>query len=395
MEKPQDKKDAVRVAKESGNYKSVTEGVSALDEALDSVKISVKAVMRDGEHSDPKIAFHAAWKEISYGITFVAASPSDRAEFGKGTFRVKKGEMHDYEFIAKLDPKGMKLYFVDQDHYRDTDEVKWQEPIKLTRLIIYSKDLLEESFGGTLDSAEFDSIFINPLRSNEQVLDGAWINPIERKPVQKTLGYLISVAPKNADIFMDGSAYKLSDMPKKQEQEKLLMDFIYPDGADLVARFVSTKGARHFQCQIPAKNVGVTDKDPNTSKQLDAASGAAYNDAVDAIFATAQVDDGHNGDTAKVGLAFLDGKLVEVTKTGMYKSHLVAKDATDAWNKAKADKRYEDLKAVITGSKIFDYAGQPRDTDGTYASGKQGSIKAKAQHVRFAVKRAFSNPFRR
>jgi ElaB/YqjD/DUF883 family membrane-anchored ribosome-binding protein len=46
-------------------------------------------------------------------------------------------------------------------------------------------------------------------------------------------------------------------------------------------------------------------------------------------------------------------------------------------------------------SNVLDYAGQPRDTNGQYATGKQGSLKAKAQHVRFAVKRAFSNPFRK
>lgn len=128
---------------------------------------------------------------------------------------------------------------------------------------------------------------------------------------------------------------------------------------------------------------------------FDGAGGAAYNDAVDAIFATATVEDGYNGQTAKVGLAFLDGKLVEVTKTGMYKSRIVAKDQSEALGKIKADKRYSNVNASVGGGKVFDYAGQPRDTDGTFASGKQGSIKAKAQHVRFAVKRAFSNPFRK
>lgn len=127
-------------------------------------------------------------------------------------------------------------------------------------------------------------------------------------------------------------------------------------------------------------------------------SGAAYNDAVDAIFATADVDDGHNGDTAKVGLSFLDGKVVEVTKTGLYKSHLTAKDATEALDKAKTDKRYKNLKASVGGGKALDdvcldYAGQPRDTDGTFASGKKNSIKAGANHLRIAVKRAFKNPF--
>lgn len=47
------------------------------------------------------------------------------------------------------------------------------------------------------------------------------------------------------------------------------------------------------------------------------------------------------------------------------------------------------------GEAALDYAGQPRDTDGTFASGKKNSIKAGANHLRIAVKRAFSNPFRK
>lgn len=42
----------------------------------------------------------------------------------------------------------------------------------------------------------------------------------------------------------------------------------------------------------------------------------------------------------------------------------------------------------------FDYTGQPRDTNGQYAEGKQGSLKARANKIRFAVKKAFKNPFR-
>lgn len=110
---------------------------------IDEAKISKRATIRDGENKlDKNIAFHAAWKEIPYGVSFVPASAYDREEFGKSTYRARKGEMKE-EIIVKLDPKGMKIYFVDGEHYRNTDEVKWQEPTNLTKLVIYNKSVVE------------------------------------------------------------------------------------------------------------------------------------------------------------------------------------------------------------------------------------------------------------
>lgn len=78
-------------------------------------------------------------------VAMVAASEADQKEFGKGVFRVGKGEMQ-IELIARVDPKGMKLYFVDNNHYVATDEVEWQEPIKLDKLVIFNKELFEQAY---------------------------------------------------------------------------------------------------------------------------------------------------------------------------------------------------------------------------------------------------------
>lgn len=154
------KEDAKDDAKENreGNAKfaNVPSGQSSVGKvyarrALRDVKqtmseaaISTRAIMRDGENSDKSIIAHVAWKEIPAGVSLVAASPEDKREFGKSVFRIRKGDMQ-YELIAKLNPKGMKLYFVDNKHYVNTDEVKWQEPIKLTKLFVYNKAALDDS----------------------------------------------------------------------------------------------------------------------------------------------------------------------------------------------------------------------------------------------------------
>lgn len=142
-----------------------------LNHRIDEAKISKRATIRDGENKlDKNIAFHAAWKEIPYGVSFVPASAYDREEFGKSTYRARKGEMKE-EIIVKLDPKGMKIYFVDGEHYRNTDEVKWQEPTNLTKLVIYNKSVVEndgvpeinESMfgpGGIIPTAQASSIYV-------------------------------------------------------------------------------------------------------------------------------------------------------------------------------------------------------------------------------------------
>ena len=90
---------------------------------------------------------HVEWKngkDTRYGA-FVGASDADKREFGLGIFRSGKGEFAQ-EVIAKIDPKGMKIFFIDNQFYLDEDEVKWEAPVKLTKLIIFNKPLFEEAF---------------------------------------------------------------------------------------------------------------------------------------------------------------------------------------------------------------------------------------------------------
>ena len=74
---------------------------------------------------------------INGGVVLVDADEDDQKEFGPGTFRVGKGEMLGGELIVRVDPKGMKLYFVDNQHYIETDEVRWEPAIKLKSLIVH------------------------------------------------------------------------------------------------------------------------------------------------------------------------------------------------------------------------------------------------------------------
>lgn len=77
--------------------------------------------------------------------SLVAADDYDKKEFGLGVFRTGKGELY-HEVIVKIDPKGMKMYFVDNEHYRNTDEVKWEEPIKLSQFTVFNKELFEQAY---------------------------------------------------------------------------------------------------------------------------------------------------------------------------------------------------------------------------------------------------------
>lgn len=148
---------------------------------FDSARYSTRVQFADAETMRPvfgdKQAAFVAWKELSHGVALVAASASDRAEFGAGTFRVGKGEMK-MELICKINPKSMTISFVDNDYYEQTDEVKWKEPIKLTKLLVYNQDLFSAAFGGNLfDSAALD----RASPSESSVMPGSIIGEIADK----------------------------------------------------------------------------------------------------------------------------------------------------------------------------------------------------------------------
>ncbi len=118
------------------------------------VKYSVNVVFNEPENNDKSgLIFkdrhvgYMEWKELSSGpgVCFVQASHFDREMFGKGTYRIGKDEMHA-EHIVKIDPKGMKLYFVDNEHMLLTDQIRWEDPVKLSRLIINDKAMFESAF---------------------------------------------------------------------------------------------------------------------------------------------------------------------------------------------------------------------------------------------------------
>lgn len=118
--------------------------------ALPPVKYSVRAEFSPEEArptlGDEQVCY-VRWTSFSKPVegAFVAANDYDKKEFGLGVFRGGKDEFQQ-EVIARIDPKGMKLFFVSETHYRETGEIKWLEPIKLTRLVISNKALFEKSF---------------------------------------------------------------------------------------------------------------------------------------------------------------------------------------------------------------------------------------------------------
>lgn len=223
LEKPANRKDAMRVSKESGKYKSVTDGGAVIDGAHD--------------YSDEEQAEMQAW--------FKGLPKDAQAKVMSGQIMIDKKAGY------RASAPGGKL--------------------RIT----------------TLDSAELDPVFVNPLRSNELVLDGA------------------------------------------------------KGGAAQHPVIVSGKYDGYLSYSVRTGKHTVVDNQ-------DAAVGCADQDMLDRYVAS-----------------FID-----------------------------KEPDFKGCKFKLSTT-VLDYAGQPRDTDGTFASGKQGSLKAKAQHVRFAVKRAFSNPFRK
>lgn len=140
--------------------------MDAVDAVLDSVSYSVKVIFNDDtpvnqRQFGAKQACFVDWG-IYGGVALVEASAEDHAEFGGGTFRIGKGQTK-YESIVRVDPKGMRLYFVDNKHYEDTMEVRWDSPVTLKRLIVQNKERFEAAYrtpildGVELDKADPDS----------------------------------------------------------------------------------------------------------------------------------------------------------------------------------------------------------------------------------------------
>ena len=143
---------------------------------LDSVKYSVKVEFaKPGARPQhgPEVAAYIDWAGRKYGIgaSLMPATAADRKEFGPGTFRFAKGDTQA-ESIVKIDPKGMKIHFIDNEHYEATDEVKWGDSAKLNKLVIYNKANFEAAYkgGAVLDSIDsvllLDAVF-SPSSTND------------------------------------------------------------------------------------------------------------------------------------------------------------------------------------------------------------------------------------
>lgn len=140
--------------------------MDAVDPVLDSVSYSVKVVFNEetpihARQFGAKQTCFVDWG-IYGGVALVEASDEDRKEFGGGTFRIGKGQTQ-YESIVRVDPKGMRLYFVDNKHYEDTMEVRWDSPVSLKRLVVQNKEKFEAAYrtpildGAALDRVDPDS----------------------------------------------------------------------------------------------------------------------------------------------------------------------------------------------------------------------------------------------
>lgn len=169
-----------------GKFTAAYRVAATMDAAdvLDGVPLSVRAQVVDVPlHRRPFGAKQVAFADwgVSGGVILVEADAEDRKEFGSGVFRTGKGEMATGEHIVRIDPKGMKLYFVDNDHYQATDDVKWQTPVKLKTLAIHDLDKFNKAFGapvmdsaGMLDAVQWDTV-VGTIKSGGKVVGRAHI----------------------------------------------------------------------------------------------------------------------------------------------------------------------------------------------------------------------------
>ncbi len=169
-----------------GKFTAAYRVAATMDAAdvLDGVPLSVRAQVVDVPlHRRPFGAKQVAFADwgVSGGVILVEADAEDRKEFGSGVFRTGKGEMATGEHIVRIDPKGMKLYFVDNDHYQATDDVKWQTPVKLKTLAIHDLDKFNKAFGapvmdsaGMLDAVQWDTV-VGTIKHGGKVVGRAHI----------------------------------------------------------------------------------------------------------------------------------------------------------------------------------------------------------------------------
>lgn len=79
------------------------------------------------------VGWFATKHNIAEGYVIQEIDSYSKKEFGKDSFRVfwSKGTT-----IVKFDLKKGKVFFIDNDHYKETDKVKWQRGMAYHRLFI-------------------------------------------------------------------------------------------------------------------------------------------------------------------------------------------------------------------------------------------------------------------
>jgi hypothetical protein len=118
---------------------------------FDSAGYNPKVEFSDEEsavNGDKKVA-DIAWTGSPGKVAILAPTPKDIGKYGAGTFRIGKGELSDKYELVKVDPSGMKVSFLDED--------EWDDPVKLKKLTVCSKDLFESAYRGKV----FDSVMLD------------------------------------------------------------------------------------------------------------------------------------------------------------------------------------------------------------------------------------------
>ncbi len=85
-------------------------------------------------NQDKVIGWFATKNNMAVGYTVQELSEFDKKEFtGKGVFRIYSNTGTS---IVKINLQKGKVYFLDNEHYLETDKIKWLSPMSYHRLFV-------------------------------------------------------------------------------------------------------------------------------------------------------------------------------------------------------------------------------------------------------------------
>ena len=73
------------------------------------------------------------------GRSLIEPYPGDNKFYGENVVRIETRDPTVF-FPVKIDLKKEKIYFLDEKYLKDTDQVKWDRPLKYTELIIQNNN---------------------------------------------------------------------------------------------------------------------------------------------------------------------------------------------------------------------------------------------------------------